>query len=67
MPEEERYLGIKAARCNAGLTQEEASKQLRISVHQLRQYEQGRTPVPLRIAWDMKSLYNIPSITVFKV
>lgn len=63
---DERYLTVRAARISAELTQEQACKKLGITRYQLQNFENGRTPVPLRIAWAMKDAYHLPSITVLK-
>lgn len=63
---EERYLTLRGARTSAEMTQEKASKRLGISRYQLQNYESGRTPLPLMVAWKMKEVYGLPSICVLK-
>lgn len=63
---EERFLTVRAARISAELTQAQAAKKLGITRYLLQNYEKGRTPIPLNIAWLMKDIYHLPSITVLK-
>lgn len=66
MSEDERFWSVEAARVNAGLTQADASERLGITRNKLANYENGRTPVPLYIAWKMKDVYRLRSITQLK-
>lgn len=63
---DERFLTVKGARISAELTQEQACKKLGITRYLLQNYESGRTPIPLSVAWDMKEAYHLPSIAVLK-
>lgn len=63
---EERYLTVRGARISANLTQEQAKKRLGITRYMLQNYESGKTPLPLHVAWLMKDAYGLPSITVLK-
>lgn len=63
---DERYLTPRAARLNAEMTQEQARKKLGITKYLLQNYENERSPLPLHIAWKMKEVYGLPSITVLK-
>lgn len=63
---DERYLTVRAARISANLTQEQARKRLGITRYMLQNYETGRSPLPLHVAWLMKDAYGLPSITVLK-
>jgi DNA-binding XRE family transcriptional regulator len=50
---------MKAARVNAGLTQEEAAKKLDISKATLLGYENGRTIPKVDVAQKMATLYRL--------
>ena len=47
-------------RNNAGFSRENASSILNITMMTLTRYEMGKTDIPLGIAEDMASLYNVP-------
>lgn len=51
---------LKAARVNAGLTQQEAAKTLGITRGTLANYEMGRTKPDIEMAKRMAELYGIP-------
>jgi DNA-binding XRE family transcriptional regulator len=53
-------LTLKAARINAGFTQEEASERLHIHKSSLSNYETGKTAPPMDIALLMAELYDVP-------
>lgn len=50
---------MKAARVNAGLTQEEAAKKLEISKATLLGYENGKTIPKIDVAQRMAKLYRL--------
>ena len=51
---------LKAARVNAGLTQEEAAKSLEISVFTLLNYESGKSFPDVKVIKKIEKLYGIP-------
>lgn len=51
---------LKAARVNAGMTQPEAAKALKIAKSTLANYEQQKTIPNMEIAKRMAKLYEIP-------
>lgn len=51
---------LKAARVNSGLTQEEAARQLGISVEALRKYESGKSSPTVSVVKRIEDLYNVP-------
>lgn len=61
-PKRERYLTLKGARINVGLTIAQAAEKLGISRYSLSNYENGRSQLPLSVAWNMKSVYRLRSI-----
>lgn len=61
-PKRERYLTLRGARINVGLTLEQAAKKLEISKYCLSNYEKGRSQLPLDVAWKMKPVYRLRSI-----
>ena len=54
-------ISIKAARVNAGLTQEEAAKQLGINPNTLASYEKKSGKLSLEMLKKMSELYRIPA------
>jgi DNA-binding XRE family transcriptional regulator len=58
----ERYLTLRGARINVGLTLEQAAQKLGISKYSLSNYEKGRSQLPLSVAWKMKPVYRLRSI-----
>jgi len=56
-----------AARVNAGLNQDEASKQIGISKASLQHYENGKTMPPWDVVQRMEKVYDFPAaFIVFK-
>ena len=56
-----------AARVNAGLNQEQASKEIGISKATLQNYENGKTMPPWDIVQKMQEVYDFPAaFIVFK-
>ena len=53
-------IGIRAARVNAGLTQEEAAKRLKISRNTLLDWERGIVKKPYAHGRLLSSLYGVP-------
>lgn len=53
-------ISLKAARVNAGFTQKEAAKQLKISETTLLKYERGETFPTVPVIRRIESLYAIP-------
>ncbi len=51
---------IRAARVNAGLTQEEAAKKLRINPDTLARYERNSNKLTLEMFEKLADLYKIP-------
>lgn len=51
---------IRAARINAGLTQQQACEKLAISRATLQNYESGKTVPSIEVAKEMSVLYEIP-------
>lgn len=58
-------ISIKAARVNAGLTQEEAAKQLGINPNTLSRYESGRNVPRVDMIGKMSKLYCIDKQYIF--
>lgn len=52
-------INLKAARVNAGLTQEEAAKELNISRNTIRSYEQYRSKPDIATAQKLAALYGM--------
>ena len=55
-----RYITLKAARVNSGMTQAEAAAKLKITPYSLAKYETYQRPTPLTIAWRMSAVYRVP-------
>ena len=53
-------VSLKAARVNAGYTQDEAAKQLGISVSTISNYERGKTEPDYSVIVEMVRLYKLP-------
>lgn len=53
-------ISIKAARVNAGLTQEEAAKQLGINPNTLASYEKKSDKLTIELLKKLSELYGIP-------
>lgn len=66
-PKRERYLTLRGARINVGLTLEQAARKLEISKYCLSNYEKGRSQLPLSVAWKMKSAYHLRSVEELKL
>lgn len=56
---------LKAARINAGYTQENAAKKLGISVYTLANYEKGITFPDIPVLKRIEHLYKIPYKDIF--
>ena len=56
----QQSISLKAARINAGLSQEEAAKRLHKTPAQISYLERRPGKVTLETAWEMSKLYNIP-------
>ena len=54
-------ISIKAARVNAGLTQEEAARQLGITPNTLARYEKESDKLTLELLKKLSELYRIPA------
>lgn len=54
-------ISIKAARVNAGLTQEEAAKKLGINPNTLARYERDSGKLSLEMLKKLSDLYKIPT------
>lgn len=54
-------ISIKAARVNAGLTQEEAARQLGINPNTLARYEKESDKLTLELLKKLSELYRIPA------
>lgn len=50
----------RAARTNAGMTQAEVALNLGVTRETVKNYETGRTKIPLEMAMKMADLYKIP-------
>jgi transcriptional regulator with XRE-family HTH domain len=61
-PKQDRFLTLKGARINAGLTLEQAANKLGISKYILSNYENSRSQVTLSVAWRMKAVYKLRSV-----
>lgn len=53
-------ISLKAARVNAELEQEEASKKLGVTAKTLSNYERGITAIPGHVLKKAAKLYNVP-------
>ena len=53
-------ISLKAARVNAGFTQKEAAKRLKISETTLLKYERGETYPTVPVIKRIEALYDIP-------
>lgn len=53
-------ISYRAARVNKGLTLEEASKELGISIGCLSNYENGKTFPKVNTVYKMSNLYEVP-------
>ncbi len=51
---------LEAARVNAGMTQEEASKELKVTKQTLVNWEKGRSEPTISQARQISELYDIP-------
>ena len=56
---------LKSARVNAGLTQEEAAKELHISVSSLASYEKGKTFPDVPVIKRIEALYKVSYSNLF--
>lgn len=57
---EEIKITLKAARVNAGLTQDDVSRKMRISKHTLIDWEKGKTQIPYISLTALSGLYKMP-------
>lgn len=55
-----RSITPRAARVNAGLTQEEAAKKLHVSKWMVENVEKNPGKLKLEVAWAMSEVYGIP-------
>lgn len=53
-------ISLAAARVNADLSQEHASKKIGVTAKTLRNYEQGKTAIPAHLLKKVAKVYNIP-------
>lgn len=53
-------ISLAAARKNAGLTQDEVSKQLKISNKTLSNWENGNTDIPFSTLYRLCDMYAVP-------
>lgn len=57
---EEFRISLAAARVNAGLTQDEVAKQMKVSKHTVVAWEKGTTEPKVSQGKALSDLYNIP-------
>ena len=58
-------ISLEAARVNAGLTQDDAAKHLKVSKQTIINWEKGRSEPSITQARDIESLYQIPLDNIF--
>lgn len=62
---EELKITLAAARVNAGLTQQEVAKKLKISRSTIINWENGKSKPSFASLQSLSSLYNIPANYIF--
>lgn len=62
---EELRITLEAARVNAGYSQKEAAKRLKVDPYTLRNWEKGRTSPTLKKAKEIENLYGISFDYIF--
>lgn len=58
-------ISLKAARINAGMTQAEAAKAIKVSTNTVCAWENGRTNVPKAAVMALASVYGLPFEAIF--
>lgn len=53
-------ISLAAARVNAGLSQQDASKKIGVTAKTLRNYEKGKTAIPAHTLKRVSKIYGIP-------
>ena len=58
-------ISLKAARVNAGMTQDDVCKKMHITQATLRNWESGRVNIPFISLTALSNLYNMPVDNIF--